>query len=348
MRARVARAWVDYIVDTKMTRGTRWVLGGGSKKRAFIGAREAAGADSEFFVRVEAEFALWEMLVRDRQLPEATTIAQQAGARLPRESQAGELSQDRAGCEPLTSLRSLRSTSPAVLTIPYGHYDPGKVCNRIHHAARIRAILRVAMPNNTTAKAPKKRDSTQSWVGFVCRDCGAPLALHRSNNGSRPGERSLRGWRITLPELRRARLLRARHRHGAHHRHINRFQVPRSRSAFEPELGTRAVFTCTSVFFYRATRRDGSCHRFSFVRPRADTHVYVGRPCGADKDKSAPPVAIPLPNSRPRADVGAPCAETIRRPAGRVRTSSVPAGRQTDRFGALAVRTFAPPMIKSG
>ena len=76
MRARIARAWVDYIVETKMTRGTRWVLGGGSKKRAFIGAREAAGADSEFFVRAEAEFALWEMLVRDRQLSEATTIAQ--------------------------------------------------------------------------------------------------------------------------------------------------------------------------------------------------------------------------------------------------------------------------------
>src|SRR5687768_10049436 len=53
MRARVARAWVDYIVETKMTRGTRWVLGGGSKKRAFLGAREAAAADSEFFVRVE-------------------------------------------------------------------------------------------------------------------------------------------------------------------------------------------------------------------------------------------------------------------------------------------------------
>ena len=76
MRARVARAWVDYIVDTKMTRGTRWVLGGGSKKRAFLGAREAAAAESEFFVRVEAQFALWEMLVRDRQLSEATTIAQ--------------------------------------------------------------------------------------------------------------------------------------------------------------------------------------------------------------------------------------------------------------------------------
>src|SRR5688572_9035837 len=55
MRARVARAWVDYIVDTKMARGTRWVLGGGSKKRAFIGARAAAADDSEFFVRVEAD-----------------------------------------------------------------------------------------------------------------------------------------------------------------------------------------------------------------------------------------------------------------------------------------------------
>jgi len=83
MRARVARAWVDYIVDTKMTRGTRWILGGGSKKRAFIGAREAAGSDSDFFVHAEAEFALWEMLVRDRQLPEATTIAQRLARDFP-------------------------------------------------------------------------------------------------------------------------------------------------------------------------------------------------------------------------------------------------------------------------
>lgn len=83
MRARVSRAWVDYIVDTKMTRGTRWVLGGGSKKRAFIGARAAAGADSEFFVRVEAEFALWEMLVRDKQLAEATAIAQRLAQEFP-------------------------------------------------------------------------------------------------------------------------------------------------------------------------------------------------------------------------------------------------------------------------
>jgi hypothetical protein len=74
-RARVARAWIDYIVDTKMARGTRWLLGGGSKTRAFIGARAAASAESEFFVRVEAEFALWEMLVREQNVTEATTIA---------------------------------------------------------------------------------------------------------------------------------------------------------------------------------------------------------------------------------------------------------------------------------
>ena len=83
VRARVARAWVDFIVDTKMARGTRWLLGGGSKKRAFIGARAAAGAESEFYVRVEAEFALWEMLVRDQKLPEATVIARKLALDFP-------------------------------------------------------------------------------------------------------------------------------------------------------------------------------------------------------------------------------------------------------------------------
>lgn len=61
----------------------RWLLGGGSKKRAFIGAREAASAESEFFVRVEAEFALWEMLVRERNLTEATTIARRLARDFP-------------------------------------------------------------------------------------------------------------------------------------------------------------------------------------------------------------------------------------------------------------------------
>ena len=54
------------------------------------------------------------------------------------------------------------------------------------------------MNNVTTMRKPEETTAVdQSWVGFICRDCGAPLAVHRSNNGSRPGERSARGWRIT-------------------------------------------------------------------------------------------------------------------------------------------------------
>jgi RNase P subunit RPR2 len=39
--------------------------------------------------------------------------------------------------------------------------------------------------------------SEEAWVGFVCKECGAPLAVHRSNNASKAGERSARGWRVT-------------------------------------------------------------------------------------------------------------------------------------------------------
>jgi hypothetical protein len=75
VRARVARAWIDYIVDTRMPRGTKWLLGGGSRQRALLAIREAASADGDFYVRVEAAFALWEMEVRERNLPEAVEIA---------------------------------------------------------------------------------------------------------------------------------------------------------------------------------------------------------------------------------------------------------------------------------
>jgi hypothetical protein len=75
VRARVARAWIDYIVDTRMPKGTKWVLGGGSRQRALLAVRDAAGADADFFVRVEAGFALWEMEVRERHLPEAVAVA---------------------------------------------------------------------------------------------------------------------------------------------------------------------------------------------------------------------------------------------------------------------------------
>lgn len=90
VRARVARAWIDYIVDTKMPRGTKWILGGGSKKRALETVREAAGVDGDFFVRAEAVFALWEMEVRERNVPEAVAAARRLARDFPenREVQA--------------------------------------------------------------------------------------------------------------------------------------------------------------------------------------------------------------------------------------------------------------------
>jgi hypothetical protein len=75
VRARVARGWIDYIVDTKMPRGTRWLLGGGNKKKGLLAIREAAGTESEFFTRAEARFALWDTQVRERDASGALATA---------------------------------------------------------------------------------------------------------------------------------------------------------------------------------------------------------------------------------------------------------------------------------
>jgi hypothetical protein len=75
VRAIVARGWIDYIVATKMRRGTRWLLGGGNKKRGLLAIRDAAALDSEFFTRAEARFALWDMQVRERDMPNAAATA---------------------------------------------------------------------------------------------------------------------------------------------------------------------------------------------------------------------------------------------------------------------------------
>jgi len=75
VRARVARGWIDYIVDTKMPRGTRWLLGGGNKKRGLLAFREAAGTESDFFTRAEARFALWDTQVRERDASGALATA---------------------------------------------------------------------------------------------------------------------------------------------------------------------------------------------------------------------------------------------------------------------------------
>ena len=83
VRARVARAWIDYIVDTRMPRGTRWLLGGGDRKRALSTMQESADADAAYFVHVEALFALWDLQVRERRLPEASGIARVLAREFP-------------------------------------------------------------------------------------------------------------------------------------------------------------------------------------------------------------------------------------------------------------------------
>jgi hypothetical protein len=77
VRARVARAWVDYIVGTRMPRGTKWLLGGGSRQRGLHAMREAANAATDFYTSAEARFALWEMLVRERDLSAALGVARE-------------------------------------------------------------------------------------------------------------------------------------------------------------------------------------------------------------------------------------------------------------------------------
>ena len=75
MRARVARAWIDYIVDSKLPWGTRWMLGGGNKKRGLATVRDAAGTESDFFVRTEARFSLWDMQLREKDVDGARETA---------------------------------------------------------------------------------------------------------------------------------------------------------------------------------------------------------------------------------------------------------------------------------
>jgi tetratricopeptide (TPR) repeat protein len=83
MRARVARAWIDYIVDTRMTRGFRWMLGGGNKKRALATVREAASDDGDRYARAEAGFGLWEMEIREKNIPAAVSAARALAREFP-------------------------------------------------------------------------------------------------------------------------------------------------------------------------------------------------------------------------------------------------------------------------
>jgi tetratricopeptide (TPR) repeat protein len=83
VRARVARGWIDFIVNTRMPWGTRWLLGGGNKKKGLAAVREGAEMATDPFSHAEAEFALWDMLLRDKNIPEATEVARRIAQAFP-------------------------------------------------------------------------------------------------------------------------------------------------------------------------------------------------------------------------------------------------------------------------
>jgi len=83
VRARVARGWIDYIVNTRMPWGTRWILGGGNKKRGLASIREATAMQADPWTRAEAEFALWDMNVREKNFDAATEIAEKLRRQFP-------------------------------------------------------------------------------------------------------------------------------------------------------------------------------------------------------------------------------------------------------------------------
>jgi hypothetical protein len=75
VRARVARALIDYIVDTRVPRGFRWVLGGGDRKRGLQAVQDATLETAPPYVQAEAMFALWDLQVRERHLTDAVETA---------------------------------------------------------------------------------------------------------------------------------------------------------------------------------------------------------------------------------------------------------------------------------
>ena len=87
MRARLARAWIDYIVDTRMNWGTRWILGGGNKKKALATMQEAAATAGDPYVSAEARFALWDVQVREKNMAAALVTAQGLSVDYPRNAE---------------------------------------------------------------------------------------------------------------------------------------------------------------------------------------------------------------------------------------------------------------------
>ncbi len=87
VRGRVARGWIDFIVNTRMPWGTRWILGGGNKKKGLAAVRDAAAMPADQFSHAEAEFALWDILLRDKNVPAAIEVARRIALAYPDNSE---------------------------------------------------------------------------------------------------------------------------------------------------------------------------------------------------------------------------------------------------------------------
>jgi hypothetical protein len=62
----------------------RWVLGGGSRKKALAALKEAAAADADVFARAEARFGLWDMLAREKNMADAVVVARELANEFPK------------------------------------------------------------------------------------------------------------------------------------------------------------------------------------------------------------------------------------------------------------------------
>jgi hypothetical protein len=100
VRARVARAWIDYIVDTAMPRGTKWLLGGGNKNHALLTVRQAANTTADFFSHAEAAFSLWDMQVREGHTGEAVQLARELARVFPENRQLAIFIEDHETVRP--------------------------------------------------------------------------------------------------------------------------------------------------------------------------------------------------------------------------------------------------------
>jgi tetratricopeptide (TPR) repeat protein len=99
VRARVARAWVDYIVGTRMPRGTKWLMGGGNRQRALSALRKAASTSADFYSSAEARFALWEMLIREQDVNAAVGVARELMRDFPSNDELVKFVDAHAGSE---------------------------------------------------------------------------------------------------------------------------------------------------------------------------------------------------------------------------------------------------------